>query len=51
LSIVGRFDPTTDDSPGVNLTADHLAFLSSVRASLDPEIIPEPPAVSDGRRA
>ncbi len=42
LSIVGRFEPTVDDSPGVNLTGDHLAFLASVRASLDLEIVPEP---------
>jgi hypothetical protein len=39
LSIVGRFDPTVDDSPGVNLTHDHLAFLAAVGASLDLEIV------------
>ena len=41
LSIVGRFDPALDHSPGLNLTVDHLAFLTSVGASLDLEIIPE----------
>jgi hypothetical protein len=51
LSIVGRFDPTADDSPGVNLTDDHLSFLASVHASLDLEIIPEPPAASGGKPA
>ena len=42
LSIVGRFDPVTDDSPSVNLSVDHIEFLSGVRASVDVEVIAEP---------
>lgn len=42
LSIVGRFDPRTDDRPGVNLTDGHVAFLGSVCASIDLEVIPAP---------
>lgn len=46
LSIVGRFEPEVDDSPGVNLTGEHLAFLASAGASLDIEIVPQPPGSS-----
>lgn len=49
LSIVGRFDPTADDSPGLNLTDEHLAFLAGVLASLDVEIVPEPPGDADAK--
>lgn len=39
MSIVARFDPSTDRNPNCNLSAEQLRFLAKIRAEVDLEII------------